>query len=125
MIKYAVFLACLMGAFARQNVNLDKHIVRTHANGHPYVVIYTQGEQNERVREELYYSNGNLDYAGNYQNGMEHGEWIYYWENGNMKSYEMYEDGLEQGVGYEYDYNGKKIKELHYLNGILVKELDL
>ena len=108
-----------------QNADLQKHVVRSHSNGSPYVVVYTLGEGNERVREELYYDNGQLDYIGNYKGGVEHGEWIYYWENGNIKSYEYYEDGREQCVAYECNEQGVRIREFYYMNGVLTKEVKL
>ena len=102
--------------------DIMKHIVRKHDNGNPYVVIYTQGPLNERVMEELYYENGQLDYRGHYKKGREHGSWIYYWPNGKLKSQEYYEKGLEEGVMYDYNEQGQKIKEYRYVKGTLMKE---
>ncbi len=108
-----------------QSDEVQRHVVRTHPNGMEYVVMYTQGLENERIKEELYYDNGQLDYVGNYKNGKEHGEWIYYWRNGNIKSFELYVRGKEDGVHYDCDESGKRTKEYHYLNGNLIKEVDL
>ena len=104
---------------------MQRHVVRTHPNGQEYVVIYTIGLENERVKEELFFENGQLDYVGHYKNGQEHGDWIYYWPNGNLKSYELYKRGKEDGVHYDCDESGTRIKEYHYMNGTLVKEIDL
>lgn len=125
IIRNLLLVGFAMGPLALQNADLSKHIVRTHKNGKPYVVVYTQGDGQERVREELYFDNGQLDYIGNYENGQEHGEWIYYWENGEVKSYELYKNGLEQGIAYDCNEQGQRVKEYHYLNGRLVKEVDL
>jgi len=125
IIRSLLLVGFVIGPLAIQNADLSKHVVRNHKNGQPYVVVYTQGESQNRVREELYFENGQLDYIGNYKNGREHGEWIYYWENGVVKSYEFYKEGREQGLAYDCDDQGKRIKEYHYLNGELVKEVDL
>ncbi|WP_306640034.1 toxin-antitoxin system YwqK family antitoxin [Sanyastnella coralliicola] len=101
---------------------MQRHVVRTHDNGQPYVVVYTVGEFHDRVKEELFYDNGNLDYVGHYKRGVEHGEWIYYWENGNMKSWEYYEKGREEGTHYDCNEKGEKIKLYHYRKGVLIKE---
>jgi antitoxin component YwqK of YwqJK toxin-antitoxin module len=39
---------------------------------------------------EVYLSNGNLMYKGNYVNDKRVGYWEYYYHNGNMKSKEFY-----------------------------------
>lgn len=105
-----------------QDAAIEKHIVRTYSNGNPYVVVYTAGEQHIRIKEEIYFENGNLDYEGHYQGGVEHGEWVYYWENGNVKSWEYYENGLEEGEHYDCDENGDKTTVYYYRKGVLVRE---
>ena len=122
----AVFLSILFfSSLFFQGDEMQRHVVRTHPNGQDYVVMYTVGLENERVKEELFFENGQLDYVGHYKNGQEHGEWIYYWPNGNLKSYELYKRGKEDGIHYDCDENGARIKEYHYMNGTLVKEVDL
>lgn len=116
-----IFLLCSFGLFG-QSDDIQKHIVRTFDNGNPYVIIYTKGPLNERVKEEIYYESGQLDYEGHYKNGKEHGTWTYYWPNGQMKSIEYYEKGLEQGTMYDYDDQGRVIKEYQYMRGKLVRE---
>ncbi|MDP4826580.1 MAG: hypothetical protein NWR73_02770 [Flavobacteriales bacterium] len=125
MIRILALVLTFLMPVTLQDDGLTKHIVRTHPNGKPYVVMYTVGTNNERVREELYYDNGKLDYVGNYKNGQEHGDWIYYWQNGNVKSFEHYERGLEEGVAYDYNEKGVKIKEYHYRKGVLLRQVDL
>lgn len=125
MFRLLLLFALASFSFILQDEELERHVVRRHSNGAEYVVIYTKGPNHERVREELYYDNGQLDYVGNYHRGVEHGEWIYYWRNGNMKSIEYYEKGRENGVMWDYDEDGNKIKEYRYMRGILVKEIFL
>jgi antitoxin component YwqK of YwqJK toxin-antitoxin module len=103
---------------------MEKHIVRTHRNGSPHVVMYTVGNEHERVKEELYFPNGQLDYVGHYKNGVEHGEWIYYYPTGKLKSYESYIRGLEEGIHYDLDSAGTRVKEIHYHKGVLLREVD-
>jgi antitoxin component YwqK of YwqJK toxin-antitoxin module len=103
----------------------EKHIVRSHDNGNPYVVVYTVGPEYDKVKEELYYEDGQLDYVGHFKNGKEHGDWIYYWPNGNRKSIEYYQNGAENGTMYDYNEKGEPIIEYKYLRGILIKKKDL
>jgi antitoxin component YwqK of YwqJK toxin-antitoxin module len=123
MFRLLILFALAALSFTPQDEDLERHVVRRHKNGTEYVVVYTKGPNYERVREELYYDNGQLDYVGNYQRGVEHGEWIYYWRNGNMKSIEYYEKGRENGIMWDFDDTGKKIREYKYMRGILVKEI--
>jgi antitoxin component YwqK of YwqJK toxin-antitoxin module len=125
MIKHALVLLCLISPLALQNDALTRHVVRSHKNGKPYVVVYTHGAHHEKVKEELFFTNGSLDYVGHYKNGIEHGEWRYYWENGRLKSYELYDKGREEGLHYECDSLGRRTKEFFYRKGILLRELDL
>jgi antitoxin component YwqK of YwqJK toxin-antitoxin module len=125
MFRLLAFVSIFLFSFSLQNDGLKRHVVRTHPNGKPYVVVYTLGDSNERVKEELYYENGKLDYVGTYKNGVEHGDWIYYWPNGKMKSFEHYERGLEEGIAYDCDENGQKTIEYHYRKGVLLRKVDL
>lgn len=122
MIQNALLFLLLLSPVALQDELLTRHVVRSHKNGKPYVVVYTVGEQHERVKEELYFDNDRLDYVGNYRNGIEHGEWKYFWRNGQLKSYEFYFRGKEEGLHYECDSTGKRTHEFLYRKGILIKE---
>lgn len=125
MIQNALLFILLLSPIALQDELLTRHVVRSHKNGQPYVVVYTIGEQHERVKEELYFDNGQLDYVGNYRNGIEHGEWKYYWRNGQLKSYEFYFRGREEGLHYDCDSLGQRTHEYLYRKGILIKETAL
>lgn len=100
----------------------EKVIVKTHANGKPHVVYYMKGkgESAQKVKEEVYYENGKLEYSGEYKNGIENGEWRYYYENGNLKAIEVWKNGVENGTWKEYHPDGRLARELIYKNGKLV-----
>ena len=85
---------------------LERHLVHKHKNGNPKVVVYVDPDSKERLKEEIFYSNGKLDYVGHYKNGKEDGAWTYYWENGNLKSEEFYVRGMEHGVLFDYNEEG-------------------
>jgi antitoxin component YwqK of YwqJK toxin-antitoxin module len=126
MIIRAILAPLLIFApLVMQDDGITKHVVRKHDNGKPYVVIFTKGPENVKVKEQLYFENGQLDYEGEYKRGQEHGDWTYYWPNGNLKSEEFYERGLEEGTMYDYNEDGAKIKEYKYLKGRLIKETKL
>ena len=62
---------------------------------------------------------------GRFENGVEHGEWVYYYENGTKKYVEHWANGVEHGIHYDYSPDGQIYRELHYEKGRLVKEVDL
>ena len=103
-----------------------KFVAASHPNGKPEVVIFMKGEgdEAEKVMEKVYYANGQLEYVGHFENGVEHGEWIYYYENGTKKYVENWANGVEHGVHYDYAPDGQVYRELHYDQGRLVKEID-
>lgn len=102
---------------------MTKQVMRKHANGQPYVVLYFDNKSKEMVKEEVFFSNGNLQWEGTYKNEMENGVWKYFYENGKLKSEQYYINGKEDGVCTDYDVHGKKIKESHYSKGKLIKEI--
>lgn len=124
MSKY--LLLALMGSlpFASQN-DVERYVLRKHDNGKPYVVFFCKGADNEKVKEELYYPSGQLENVGHFQNGLEHGEWIYYWPNGKVKSFEYYEKGKEEGLHYDCNEKGKRIRETEWKRGVMVSQRDV
>ena len=103
-----------------------KFVAASHPNDKPEVVIYMKGKGEEAVKvmEKVYYPNGQLEYVGRFENGVEHGVWEYYYENGIRKYTETWENGREHGVHYDYAPDGQVYREMHYDQGKLVKEVD-
>jgi antitoxin component YwqK of YwqJK toxin-antitoxin module len=103
-----------------------KYVASSHGNGKAEVVIYMKGkgEEAEKVMEKVYYPNGQLEYVGRFQNGVEHGQWDYYYENGTRKYVEHWENGQEHGVHLDYAPDGQVYRELHYEHGRLVRTVD-
>jgi antitoxin component YwqK of YwqJK toxin-antitoxin module len=104
----------------------QKYVAASHPNGRPEVEIYMKGKGEDAVKvmEKVYYSNGKLEYVGRFQNGVEHGEWLYYYEDGTRKYVENWKNGVEHGVHYDYSPDGQIFRELHYDEGRIVKEID-
>ncbi|MCB0778744.1 MAG: hypothetical protein KDC03_04235 [Flavobacteriales bacterium] len=103
-----------------------KYVAASHPNGKPEVVIYMKGKGEDAVKvmEKVYYPNGQMEYVGRFENGVEHGEWMYYYEDGTRKYLETWANGLEDGVHYDYSPDGQVYRELHYEKGKLVREVD-
>jgi antitoxin component YwqK of YwqJK toxin-antitoxin module len=99
-----------------------EYVARSWSNGNPMVVYYLTTGTSNIEKEQVFYENGNLDYEGEYLDGVEHGYWTYYWENGQMKSQEFYVNGLEEGTMFDYDKNGEKSIKYVYSNGILMSK---
>lgn len=104
-----------------------KYTAASHPNGKPEVVVYMKGDGEDAVKvmEKVYYPTGQLEYVGRFENGVEHGEWVYYYETGVKKYVEHWENGVEHGIHYDYSPDGQVYRELHYDRGRLVKEVDL
>ena len=116
----------LLAAFLLVACSTHKFVASSHPNGKPEVVIYMKGEgdEAEKVMEKVYYPNGQLEYVGRFEKGVEHGEWLYYYENGTKKYVEHWEAGMEHGIQYDYAPDGQVYRELHYDHGNLVKTVD-
>lgn len=119
-----VLLLLLIASMA--SCSTHKYVASSHPNGKPEVVIYMKGKGEEAVKvmEKVYYTNGQLEYVGHFENGVENGEWTYYYENGTKKFVEHWENGLEHGIQYDYSPDGQIYRELHYEKGKLVKTID-
>jgi antitoxin component YwqK of YwqJK toxin-antitoxin module len=114
-------LSLLIGA-----CSTHRYVAASHPNGKPEVVVYMKGKGEEAVKvmEKVYYPNGQLEYVGRFENGVEHGEWNYFYENGIRKYTEFWENGVENGIHYDYAPDGQVYRELHYDHGKLVREVD-
>ena len=117
-----VLLVTLLAA----SCSTHRYVASSHPNGKPEVVIYMKGkgEEAQKVMEKVYYPNGQLEYVGHFENGVESGEWVYYYENGTKKFVEHWENGLEHGVQYDYAPDGQVYRELYYDHGKLVNTVD-
>ena len=62
---------------------------------------------------ETYWSNGNLDYKGNYVDGKKHGYWEEYYSNGNLGYKGNYVDGKKHGYWEVYYYHGD-LEEINF-----------
>jgi antitoxin component YwqK of YwqJK toxin-antitoxin module len=124
MILRDSFLLCCL--FLLSSCSTKKFTAASHPNGKPEVVIYMKGKGEEAVKvmEKVYYANGQLEYVGRFENGVEHGTWVYYYENGTKKFVENWENGVEHGINLDYAPDGQVYRELHYDKGRLVKEVD-
>ena len=94
-----VFILGGKSAFA-QLENTTRDVARKHPNGKPYVVVYIKNTTGEIVKEEVYYSNGNLE----------------------LKSNQYYTRGKENGVFLDYNEAGKLVKQSLFKDGKLVSE---
>lgn len=117
-VFFTVLLGCL--PFVSQN-DVERYVLRQHANGQPYVVFFVKGADQEKVKEELYYDNGQLESIGHFREGREHGEFVYYWPDGTVKSFEYYENGLEEGEHYDQDESGSRTAITVWNRGVIVE----
>lgn len=119
-------LSILLSGLLLSSCSTQKFVAASHPNGKPEVEIYMKGkgENAVKVMEKVYYSSGKLEYVGRFENGVEHGEWLYYYENGTRKFVENWRNGVEHGVHYDYAPDGQVYRELHYENGRVVREVD-
>jgi len=123
MKKMILVLICSV-LMAFQDVPLERRVMRKHDNGKEHVVMFFEKGTGALAREEVYFSNGKMQWEGGYKKNVEHGTWKYYHENGKLKTEESYNMGREDGASIQYDQNGKKVKEEVWKNGKLVRTLN-
>jgi antitoxin component YwqK of YwqJK toxin-antitoxin module len=123
MMRLPLLVAVVLLASA---CSTHKFVASSHGNGKPEVVIFMKGKGDDamKVMEKVYYPNGQLEYIGRFENGVESGEWVYYYENGTKKYVEHWLNGQEHGVHLDYSPDGQVYRELHYEHGNLVKTVD-
>lgn len=103
------------------SAQINKVVVKEYPNGKPEVIYYLKGKEAnaEKIKEEVYFENGKLEYSGEFKNGKENGEWIYYYQNGNIKAKEYWKNGVENGTWKEFHPDGQLARELVYKDGVL------
>lgn len=72
---------------------------------------------------EVYFSNGQLGYKGNFVNGKLHGYLEQYYMNGQLRLKGNYVDGQQHGLWEEYHDNGQSYFKGNYDMGKEVKEV--
>ena len=123
-MKITIIRLCvlsLLSLLSFQDPSWVKQVMRKHPNGKPYVIMYFDKDTNKMMREEVFFSNGKLQWEGNYKNDLEDGKWVYYYESGVVKSEQMYTKGKENGTCLDYNAQGKLVKESHWVHGKEVK----
>ena len=81
------------------------------------VIYYYVKEGIDKVREEKYFSNGNIKTRGVYQFGKKQGKWETYYRNGCIKKLELFNNGKLHGKTIEWYQNGIKKAEGIFHNG--------
>lgn len=125
MINALLFLFLSFGSIHAQDDGLIHKVMRYYKDGTTRVEYCYNPDNHEMVKEICYFPNGNLDYIGEYKNGIENGTWTFYWEKGGIRAQEFYINGLENGVMYDYNEAGNPIVEYTYKKGILISEKTL
>lgn len=120
------FTLLLIPAVLLTACSTHKYVAASHPNGKPEVVIYMKGKGDDAVKvmEKVFYPNGQMEYVGRFEKGVEHGQWLYYYEDGTKKYLETWENGVENGVHYDYSPDGQIYRELYYEKGKVVREVD-
>lgn len=99
----------------------DAYVVAEHDNGMPSVIVYVKGDQ--KVMEEGYFANGNLEYVGHFKKGVEHGDFLYYYDDGTLHIHEEWKNGVEHGTTLEYAPDGQLVLEQEWKDGNMVREI--
>lgn len=123
MIFRILFLLLISANAFAQTDSMVRKVMRKHENGKDYVVLYFDKESDALLKEEVFFSNGKLQWTGTYKKNLENGTWKFYFESGKLKSEETYLNGKEHGTSKEYSETGQKVKETYWKHGKLIKEL--
>ncbi|MBE9467555.1 MAG: hypothetical protein IMY72_04420 [Bacteroidetes bacterium] len=98
---------------------VEKRVVSTFNDNKPKKIEYYKIKSNRKivVKEEEYYSNGQLKMTGGYYKNKRDGKWIVWYEDGKKWSEGYFKNGLrdkESTIWYE---NGNKQMHGFYKNG--------
>lgn len=118
---------------------LTEKVEETYPNTKPKTVSFYKTENNKevKVKEKLFYENGNLKLEGEIKDGKRTGIWKAYYEDGTLWSEGEFVNGERNGYGLNYYPNGKLRMEGDYKNdkqagkwkyyneqGVLIEEVD-
>jgi len=114
ILFYLIILFALISCEPTTVVMVDDF----YENGNPERInYYSDIDQSELLRKELYYESGQLRLVGNYKNNIKHGQWLYYFENGNKSDESWYSNGLINGRSTSFYLNGKLRSSGYYQKG--------
>ena len=65
----------------------------------------------------VYWSNGNIAFKANFENGICNGDQFFYYKNGQIQSQNKMRNDVRHGVCKEYNEDGSIIKILRFENG--------
>lgn len=102
-------IAVITGISCKPQV--QKEVILKTDNGDPKLVyhIAEKDGKKERIKEEVFYDNGKLQYEGEYKDDKPFGKWKYYFENGKLFAEGTF-DGSEQGKDWKFfDKEGKRL----------------
>ncbi len=76
-------------------------------------------ENTKRINDWTYYHrNGKIEHKAKFVNGLPHGKWTWYYETGQLRREEFFRRGKEDGNVIEYDEQGNTIVNGNYVNGL-------
>lgn len=107
-MKRILFTACaflFVLALSGCGERLSEKVIKTHANGQPFVVYYYDKED-QWVASKEFYENGILRMEGSMGNNLRQGEWKSYFPDGKVQSSGFYQDGIRVGKARVYYENG-------------------
>ncbi|GAB4301517.1 MAG: hypothetical protein Kow0068_24420 [Marinilabiliales bacterium] len=100
---------------------LEKQIDSSYPSGLPSKVSYYKwvGDKKVVVKEIRYYTNGEKEVEGEYNDlHQKEGKWTYWYENGKKWSEGTFKNGLSDGKFTIYYQSGKKNYEASYKQGV-------
>ena len=108
----ALLLSTLIVTGISCNPHTQKEVILKTDNGDPKLVyhIAEKDGNKERVKEEMFYDNGKIQYEGEFKDNKPFGKWKYYFEDGSLFAEGIFE-GSEQGKNWKF--YGSDKKQLH------------
>jgi antitoxin component YwqK of YwqJK toxin-antitoxin module len=107
-MKKLLFIFLLLPAFISCGPGTVKVVEETYPDGkEKLVVYYTDNDAHEKVREEVFYPNGDLQRYGEFKNNQAHGIWRVWYKNGNIWSEGEFKDGEADGFRKVYYENAQ------------------
>lgn len=118
--------------FNRLFTKKDKKIALAPRNGkwkefNKQAILVSEGYYQQNLKHgqwKEYYETGELLIEETYEHGTLHGRYASYHMNGKHMSEGQYQSGRREGYFRVYDENGRQLKQMRFVNNIMVEEVD-
>lgn len=111
----SLFFTLLLGC---TNSTKEEVVEQYESGNKKKVITYQINQKSEKkIKEEMFYENGQKRYSGEFSNNKKAGEWKFWYKDGTIWSHGFFKDGLRTGPSRVYHENGNLFYSGTYHNG--------